>query len=146
VDSLTVEVVTALLPEVMVVRTALVVYGVLEPPAPPAPAVPLPDEPDPAPPAPVEMAVTAPVAVTPAAGNGLVMLFARECRAENLTRADGGAVGKDLGVDWVTAGLDRAVTETVSEVGVAAVASGVASRAAELSIGDLDHVRNALLL
>jgi hypothetical protein len=60
-----VEVVIALLPEVMVVTTALVVNAELEPePEPPEP---------PAPPAPVEIAVAAPVAVTPAAVNELAM-------------------------------------------------------------------------
>jgi len=67
-----VEVVSALLPDEMVVTRALVVYALDEPPEPLAPAVPLPAPeviPDPvADPVavPVEMAVMAPVAVTPA--------------------------------------------------------------------------------
>jgi hypothetical protein len=74
-----------------------------------------------------------------------LQLYSKE-NARKLTSTDGGAVGEDLGVDWVTASLERAVTETVSKVGVGAVASGIAGCAAELGVGDLDHVGDASLL
>lgn len=59
--------------------------------------------------------------------------------------ADGCTVGKDGRVDWLAAGLDGAVTKTVTEVGVGAVASGIVCRASELSVGDGDHVSDTFL-
>jgi hypothetical protein len=71
------------------------------------------------------------------------MLGERREQVLKLTSTDGSTVGKDLGVDWVTASLDGAVTKTVSEVGVVAVAGGIARCAAKLSVGDVDHVLDA---
>lgn len=62
------------------------------------------------------------------------------------TRAVSQAKGKDLRLDGSTAGLEGAVVEAITEARVRAVASDVAIGAAELGVGDLNHVVDAQLL
>ena len=58
------------------------------------------------------------------------------------------AVGKANGLSGISgaASLVGAVTDTVAEVGVVAVARDVASGTAELGLSDGDHVGEAVLL
>lgn len=65
---------------------------------------------------------------------------------EKLTCADTSAEGEHLLVDLLTAGFLGAVPETVGELGLAAVASNVVCSAAQLGVGDGEHVADAEFL
>lgn len=73
------------------------------------------------------------------------MMVAVECE-DKLTRANRSTVCKDRGINSLTTGLDRAVTEAISESRVGAVACGVAGGASKLRSGDGEHVVYAGLL
>ena len=123
----TVEVATALPSEVMVVRISEVVIGTLEPAMPEAP---------------VEMAAPAPPVVTPTAGRTCQYgNFDKGCHSKH-TRAEGGAVCRNLRIESVTASLVCAVAQTVAETWVSAEAGGVGRRAAE-GAGQTEHVVDA---
>lgn len=62
------------------------------------------------------------------------------------TIAVGSTESEDLSLNSSTASLTRAVTKTVAEAGVGAVASDVACSATELGVGNVNHARDTLLL
>ena len=126
-----VEVATALPPEEMVVTTASVVNGTLEPAT--------------APVAVVATAAGAPPEVTPAAVQDVSSFDRLYFGASSLTCAHRVAVGLDSTEHIFTASLNSAVAQTVTEAWVAAQAGEVSWTSAAEGRGNAEHVGDAHL-